>query len=397
MYKILMIAPTPFFADRGCHTQIYEEIKALQKLGNEIVLCTYHSGRDMEGVNIKRTINIPWYKKLEAGPSYHKFYVDILLLYKSLAVAKKFKPDIIHGHLHEGAFIGYFVSKYTKKPLLFDFQGSLVSELKAHNFISEGTTFYKLMYFFEKKILSKSNLIITQSTQMKDQIINEFKINKEKVLLSMDGVDTDIFRPGYDVENLRNSLNLSKNKKVVVYMGLLAKYQGVDWLLEAIPYILKDINDVHFLIMGYPNVEFYKMVAEKYGILGNITFTGKINYKEAPMYLALGDIAVAPKIAESEADGKLYNYMAMRLPIVCSDRNMSKETLGDLGIYAKKEDPISLANGIKKLLKDENLRQVLGEKLRKKAVDEYSWDSVAKRIMNAYRIISPKSKPQRII
>ena len=63
-----MIAPTPFFADRGCHTQIYEEIKALQGLGHKIILCTYGLGREMAGVQTARQIQ-------ETPPPYRECYL----------------------------------------------------------------------------------------------------------------------------------------------------------------------------------------------------------------------------------------------------------------------------------------------------------------------------------
>ena len=46
--RIVMIAPTPFFADRGCHIRILGEAKALIDLGHELILCTYFLGRDIE-------------------------------------------------------------------------------------------------------------------------------------------------------------------------------------------------------------------------------------------------------------------------------------------------------------------------------------------------------------
>lgn len=100
-----MIAPTPFFADRGCHVKILEELKSLTKRGIRVVLVTYHIGRDIPGFEIERMINIPWYKKLDAGPSFHKYYLDILLSFKALGAAIRLKPDVIHAHLHEAAFL----------------------------------------------------------------------------------------------------------------------------------------------------------------------------------------------------------------------------------------------------------------------------------------------------
>ncbi|GFP35929.1 hypothetical protein HKBW3S43_01716, partial [Candidatus Hakubella thermalkaliphila] len=77
--KILMIAPTPFFADRGCHVRILEEYRHLTRMGHQVIICTYHLGNNPEGVTLYRTIKIPWYKKLSAGPSYHKLYLDPFL------------------------------------------------------------------------------------------------------------------------------------------------------------------------------------------------------------------------------------------------------------------------------------------------------------------------------
>ena len=133
--RILMIAPTPFFADRGCHVRILGEAKALIALGNRVVVCTYHLGRDVDGVAIERILTIPWYKKLSPGPSFHKFYLDLLLLWKVLLVCRRFQPDIIHAHLHEGIVIGAIVRRLLSIPMVADLQGGLTGELLDHGFI----------------------------------------------------------------------------------------------------------------------------------------------------------------------------------------------------------------------------------------------------------------------
>ena len=79
-----MLAPTPFFADRGCHVRIYEEARTLAALGHRVEIVTYHIGRDLPGIITHRIPAIPWYRKLEAGPSWHKPYLDILLFCKAL-------------------------------------------------------------------------------------------------------------------------------------------------------------------------------------------------------------------------------------------------------------------------------------------------------------------------
>src|SRR5260221_9461449 len=82
-YRVLAIAPTPFFVDRGGHVQIYEQARALQTLGNTLELCTYHIGRDMPGIVTHRIPRVPWYKKTDAGPSYQKLYLMFMLFWLS--------------------------------------------------------------------------------------------------------------------------------------------------------------------------------------------------------------------------------------------------------------------------------------------------------------------------
>jgi hypothetical protein len=164
--RILMVAPTPFFADRGCHVRIYNEIRGLQNLGYEIILCTYGLGADMPGVKIVRTFNFPWYKKLTAGPSVTKIFLLPFLLFTVFKQIKKFKPDIVHAFLHEGALIAKYCSFWYKKPQYFsDLQGSLTGELLQHKFIKNGNLIYKFFAFTERKI-NNFFPIITQSQNL---------------------------------------------------------------------------------------------------------------------------------------------------------------------------------------------------------------------------------------
>src|SRR5215216_2153792 len=68
-HTILMIAPTSFFADYGCHIRIWQEAKALQALGHRVVISTYHNGDDMPDLEIRRSWGVPWIKRAMVGSS----------------------------------------------------------------------------------------------------------------------------------------------------------------------------------------------------------------------------------------------------------------------------------------------------------------------------------------
>jgi glycosyltransferase involved in cell wall biosynthesis len=193
--RVLMIAPTPFFADRGCHVRILGEAKALIALGYDLVLCTYGLGRDVDGIPTARAVPVPWYKKLSAGPSFHKFYIDLLLLWKVIHVCRKFRPDILHAHLHEGIVIGKIASLLFGIPLVADLQGSLTVELIDHKFLPKARWLVRLMYWIERKINEMPSHLIVSCSQTAQKCTEIFGISAQRVSSVMDGVDPDVFSP----------------------------------------------------------------------------------------------------------------------------------------------------------------------------------------------------------
>jgi glycosyltransferase involved in cell wall biosynthesis len=390
--RVLMLAPTPFFADRGCHVRILEEARAVIPCGVELRLVTYHIGRDVDGFPIDRIPAIPWYRKLEAGPSWHKPYLDLLLLFKALKVANSFKPDLIHAHIHEGAFIGAILKRLLRVPMLFDCQGSLTGEITDHKFVRPGSLLQRLFASLERWINLSSDFIIASAGPTVDLLVSQ-GVPKERVRALMDGVDTAVFAPQPKAA-IRARLGLPERVPVVAYLGLLNSYQGVDLLLEAAALLKWQGARAHFLIMGFPE-ERYRVKAEEMGLSENITFTGRISYDDAPLYLSAGDIAVSPKVSLTEANGKLFNYIACGLPTVAFDTPVNREILGDAGLYATVGDAAELAGAIGRLLGDRELREELGEMGRERAVKEHSWEARGRELVAIYRELIARGKNQK--
>ena len=387
--KVLMLAPTPYFSDRGCHVRIFEEAKVLDSLGLDVRIVTYHLGRDMPPILTCRIPTIPWYKKLTAGPSWHKPYLDLLLFIKALGVARTFKPDIIHAHLHEGAFIGLFLKKILARPLVFDCQGSLTAEITDHGFVQEGSLLQWGFSRLEKIINNAVDYIVTSSGAGAEDLVRRWGVSDRKVTALIDGVDTDEFRPMPQAA-ARALTGIAGDLPVVAFLGLLNSYQGIDILLESMV-ILKTRSPVHFLIMGFPE-EKYRSRARDLGLEGMVTFTGRIEYAKAPQYLSAADIAVSPKISLTEANGKLFNYMACALPTVVFDTPINREILGDTGVYARFADAADLAAKIEALLLDPVARDALAASTREKAEREHSWLSRGGRLLEIYRSLGVKSE-----
>ena len=383
--RVLMIAPTPYFSDRGCHVRIYEEARALTKLGHEVCIVTYHLGRDMPGVRVVRIPPVSWYGKLEAGPSWHKPYLDILLLWKALLELRFFRPHLIHAHLHEGALIGSVLKCIFRIPLLFDYQGSLSGESLNHGFFREGSLLLKLFKGMEYFIDRRADLIVTSSDCGREELVREWGIAPEKVVNLIDGVDTDVFCPCSRSE-ARRELGISDDVRLVVYLGLFNHYQGVDLLLDVIGRVKGAAPDVRFLLMGFPDVE-YRRKAREMGIDDIITFTGRVPYDRAPLYLSAGDLAVSPKLALTEANGKLFNYMACGLPTVVFDNQINREILGGEGIYVEHGNAPQMADTIIATLYDDERMISLSKQVRERAITIHSWNARSRQLESVYRML----------
>ena len=286
--------------------------------------------------------------------------------------------------------MGSLVARLLKIPLLFDYQGSMVSEMVDHNFLKERGLLFKLFKSLEKRLDDASDLIMPSSSGAIEALTTLFQIDPQKVCPVPDGVDTEIFRPAPRKKDLLKKWSIPANRTILVYLGLLNEYQGVDLLLRSARYIVNRLPDTHFIIMGYPDVKKYERMAGELNIRDNVTFTGRIDYSEAPDYLNLGDIAVSPKLSKTEANGKIYNYMAAGLPTLCFDTPVNKEILGETGVYAAFGDEESWADKLQSLLTDEKKRAELSCAVRERAVNELSWEKRGEKILHLYNDLLKK-------
>jgi glycosyltransferase involved in cell wall biosynthesis len=384
-----MVAPTSFFLDYGCHVRILEEARALQRLGHQVTIVTYYLGRDLPDLEIIRTRPTPWRSDYEVGSSLHKIAFDAFLTWTGVKVALRRRFDLIHGHLHEGALIGYIISRLRGVPLVADFQGSMTSEMVDHHFLDPDGPWYRWARLLEWRIVHLPDLIVT-STQMTASLL-ERGFNCSGIYPLPDCVSLDSFRPDVlepqAVLERRRALRIPPGRPVVAYLGLLADYQGTPHLLRAAHLLKKRGVEAHFLIMGFPSVEHYRRMALDLEIADRATFTGKVPYGEAPAHLALGDIAVAPKLSATEGAGKILNYMAMGLPTVAFDTPISREYLGALGTYAAPAgDPAALADAIEGLLEASGRFVDIGHSLRERAGRHFSWDRAGRQLLKIYRM-----------
>ena len=385
--KIIHIAPTPFFANRGCHIRIRNEIDGLLQRGEDIILCTYGLGNDVGDIDIRRIVSIPGYTRTEAGFSPYKFIADFLLFFLVLYTAWQEKPDVLHGHLHEGAFIGWAVKTvlfWRRIPLLMDMQGSLSGELSAYGVFRSFPVILRLFYYIEKIICSFPQRILCSSQKSVEFLVKECGVKEDKIILFEDVVP-DIFFQECDGTALREQYEIPTDKSIVLYSGSFLAGKGITHLLEAITLILSRNRDLFFLFIGYP-----KEIVEEYVRKNSheefFLVTGEVPYDELASWLSLGHLAVDPKEEESgEASGKILHYMACGLAVVCFETVNNHRYLDENGFFAKSGSAADLAAMIERGARESEIARNYGQAGRNKAKNAYSLHSASGNLITYYQ------------
>lgn len=315
----------------------------------------------------------------------------ILYIYHIFFLCFRKKIDILYTRNILFCGFGIILKKLNKSKLVFEKNGiasdeadtiskslgddkNLVKKIEQHIY----PNFFENMELF---FLKHCDVIIAVTPLIKKYLI-EKGIDEQKIYVIENAANTELFKP-MEQDIVKNELGLDKNCRYVCFVGNLAPWQGVEYLIQAAPLVLKEFPCTKFLIVGNGMLkrELINLV-EKTGVYSNFTFKGIVPYEEVPKYINASDICVVYKkpLKSGYSPLKLYEYMSCGKPVVASNLPgfdiLEKEKAG---IVTEPENPEELANSITKLLKDDKLREEMGKNGREYVVKYNSWENVAKR------------------
>jgi len=377
--RVLHVAPTPFFSDRGCHIRIRGLVLGLSSLGVESVVCTYGLGGDVPDVRTIRCPKIPGHTKTAAGPSIFRFIADPLLVWTVMRQIYQFKPDILHCHLHEGVLIGWIAKYLALRPglkIVFDMQGGLGSELKSYGHLKQAWL-SKLVHIIESTIVNRADAYSCSSQASVDLLDQEFSVDRSIVEHVSDGADIplDLPRPAGNEET-----------PVAIYTGGPSESKGLGMLKRIIKESSNRDLNVRFVVVGYPTDDLQNYLTKNR--LANCELAGRVPFDELANYLSSASMCIEPKSAEtSEASGKLLNYMASGRPVICFDTPNNRSILDGCGFFATDPSASSFVTQIQAALDDTDEAWRRGMQARHLVAERYSWASSAERVMHRYTLL----------
>lgn len=195
------------------------------------------------------------------------------------------------------------------------------------------------------------------------------------------GIDVDHFLPT-DASALRKSLGLTE-KKVIVSVGRLVHRKGQDRLIEAMPEILKTVSNAHLLLVGEgPHRDHLQNLIQKHRLEGSVTLIGRIDYKDLPLYICVGDIFAMPsrsRLMGLEVEGLGIVYLeasACGLPVLAGNSGGAPDAVvqNETGLVVDGTNNKEIADAAIELLTKVDLSKKMGAAGRQWIVENWRWE-----------------------
>ena len=371
----------------GVETAAYNTAKQLVKLGHNIVILTSKNEKKspkyqiMDGFLIYRLKSI-YLPEIKGFPQTSNFGIMPKAIFKLTKIIKKHRIQIIHaqGRLFPISFISALLNKLIfKRPFYITVQGRL--EIGLTSVIENIFDITVTKYLYQK-----INKIICVSNSLKERLLS-ININPKKIKVIPNGVDTFLFNPKISSNFLDSYVNKKESVKKVIFVGRLDPQKGVEFLIRAIPYIIKEYNKVHFFILGNGNLEIkLKNLAKTLKIQSYVSFLNMIPLDKMPEFYASADIFCLPSLHEG-FPLSISEALSMGLIIVASTTEGIPEAIteNENGFLVKPGDVNSLVN---KLIKALNLNVEKNREISNRninlAKNKYSWEILVKQIEDVY-------------
>jgi glycosyltransferase involved in cell wall biosynthesis len=375
----IIARPVDLFEGRGDFVHIYQTLKNLASLGNDVILICQKDG-DNKKISSIKTYSLNW-----VSPIGLPYFPDIIRcsfnfkIYRAgCSIIKKEKLQVLHERQTYFNYAGLLLARKFNLPFILEVNAPITVEQEVwHSFI-----FRKLGATIEEKLFSHADRIIVVSNELKKYVL-KFNVTPDKITVIPNGVDINLFNPKISGTKIRRKYGLNKDK-VVCFIGSLMAWHGAENIIRVANEMADSHPKVKFLIVGSGTLE------EKLKTMAgeNVVFTGSVEHKLIPEYLAASDIAVAPYPKMDFfyfSPIKLFEYMASGKAIVASDMGQIGEVIEHekTGLLIEPGNVRALKESIEYLLDNPQLRRKLGRNARK-AAESYTWENNAKRVMKIY-------------
>ncbi|HEV2271123.1 MAG TPA: glycosyltransferase [Steroidobacteraceae bacterium] len=380
--RILLVAPQPFYQERGTPIAVRMLIEVLCGQGHAVDLLTYHEGADLEidGLRILRTPALPGLRHVPIGISWKKLVCDLLLTARFLGLALTRRYDVIHA-VEEAVFPAIMLRSSARAQVVYDMDSLLGESLVAK---------WRLLRPAERMLRAMERAVIRRSDAV-FAVCNDLAQHA-----TVDAPDVPVFliedvalpaqQFGGGAEPLRELLDIRGT--LALYVGNLQRYQGIEQVLRAMAQLPQALDLTLVLIGGAPqDVTRMRALVRKLHLEERVYLLGPRPLAQLSGFLAQADVLVSPRLRGSNTPMKIYSYMNSGTAILATRIASHTQVLDDDCAQLADPNPQALAKGLATLAADGALRSRLGAAARRRASERYSVDAFRRKVCAAYHTL----------
>jgi glycosyltransferase involved in cell wall biosynthesis len=315
---------------------------------------------------------------IPVGFSLKKVICDVflsLMLFKKL---RNSKYHIVHA-VEESIFPAIVANYFVKKKLVYDMDSSLTDQLlEKWNYLN----YFKVVFYkLEKFAIRHSHAVFAVCDDLVKRVHSYYP--EKQVFLVEDAPLIFTTDTNCTIENLRTSYNVTGY--LMLYVGNLEHYQGIDLLIKSIGEINFDV-DVSLIIIGGADKDInqYKGLVKDLEISDKVHFTGHKPVQNLMGYLEQADILVSPRKIGNNTPLKIYSYLAAGKPILATEIRSHTQVLNASCALLVSPNEKAMAQGLNRLLTSKELMNTLAEASKKLAEKTYSLSEFKRKVLNAY-------------
>lgn len=293
--------------------------------------------------------------------------------------------DVVHvtsTFLFASVLGSYYAQKY-KKPFIISPRGNLMEPLELKG--AREKKFY--IHLVEKKMLAKASAIHFTVKEEESQYLHH-KLPFTKSIIIPNGIELCEFARHVEPGLFRQKFNISKNKKVILFLGRISWKKGLDTLIPAFAEVIKKEPEALLVIAGSDDEGYAKNVKfliSNFKLQDKVLFTGMLAGELKIAVLKESDVFVLPSYSENFSMAAV-EAMYMKLPIVITERVGVASLVREYGagIVVKKNET-EISNALIRMMQDTNLRALMREAGRRLVEEKFEISKIADRWIEAYQ------------
>ena len=383
--KILVLAPQPFYQDRGTPIAVRLLASALVEQGHEVHILTFHEGEavDLPRVKVHRIPAVPGLSGLRPGPSWKKYACDVLLFFACFRMVRFGGFDLIHA-VEESVFIALAMKVFFGIPFIYDMDSSLADQMLEK--YSTLRPFEKQFKFFEKVAVRKSDGVMAVCKYLEELAMG---VDPDKLVTRLE--DISLLSVDFGNGDLAHE-KIPVDAPVILYVGNLESHQGIDLLLESFRLVAREDSKAELVIVGgnREGILRYRKKAEELGIGTRTHFIGPRSVSRLHSLLCQAEVLVSPRIEGKNTPMKIYSYLDSGRPLVATRLPTHTQVLDDSIAVLADPEPAPFAQGILKVLNDKELAARLALRAKQRVEEKFSYDIFQKKIEEFYTLLEKR-------